>query len=325
MALPFVDLRQPLLDARFPLPLDRPFTFTQAAAAGIRSTELTRLVRVGLVRRMVPGVYVAAQATDTLELRVEALRLVVPPEAVVTDRTAGWLHGSRMTLAPGDHLLTPPLSVFDRKRGGRLRNDLTSSGQRMMDRRHVMEVHGLAVTTPLRTACDLGRLLHRDAAFAALDAMLALEVFDLEELCAEIEYFKGYRGVRQLRALAPEADKRSQSMGESVLRRRWLDCPGLPRPEPQVEVPGPDGQAYALDLGVRELRFAAEYDGERFHGPDRAEHDGSRRDWITGELLWTVRVLRKANLFGVHADAESILQSGIRAARAALGDPRTII
>jgi hypothetical protein len=325
MAIPFFDPRQPLLDTRFPLSLDHPFTRAQAAAAGIRSNDLTRLVRQGLLRRMLPGVYVAAQATDTLELRVEALRLVVRPGAVVTDRTAGWLHGAEMILAPGDHLVTPPLSVFDRKRGGRFRNDLTASGQRMMPVRHLVDFGGLLVTTPLRTACDLGRLLHRDAAFAALDAMLGLEAFTVEELCAEVEWFKGYRGVRQLRALAPEADGRSKSPGESVLRRRWLDCPGLPRPDLLVKVPGPDGVTYELDLAVRELRFGAEYDGEKYHGPEQLEHDTTRRRWITEEELWVLRVLRKANVYGVHADAESILRAGIRAARAALGDPRTFI
>ena len=70
-----------------------------------------------------------------------------------------------------------------------------------------MEVLGLRVTTPLRTACDLGRLLSRDRAFAALDTMLRLGAFDAEELWAETERFRGMRGVRQLRAFAPLADR----------------------------------------------------------------------------------------------------------------------
>lgn len=325
MALGFVDRGQALLDHRFPLPLTLPFTAAMARTEGIGSNQLTSLVHAGLLRRMLTGVYVAAQAPDTLSLRADGLSLVVPQSCVVTDRAAGWLHGAGMILAPGAHLRTPPVTVFDRKRGGRLRNDLTASGQRMMLKRDVMVVNGLSVTTPLRTACDLGRLLHRDSALAALDSMLRLEAFGQGELCAEVEVFKGYRGVRQLRALAPLADKRSQSFGESVLRLRWLDCADLPRPVPQVPVRSPAGYDYALDLGVEELRFGAEYDGEEFHGIDATEHDQDRRSWITGTLRWTLRVARRANVFGVHQDIDSMLYAGIAEARAALGDPRVII
>ena len=88
-----------------------------------------------------------------------------------------------MILAPNDHLLTPPVSMFVNRKGGRLRNELTRSGQRLLPKSDVMEVQGVLVTTPLRTACDLGRLLHRDSAFAALDAMLRLGAFDRDELC----------------------------------------------------------------------------------------------------------------------------------------------
>ena len=228
MAMPFLVPGQTLLDDQFPLPLDAPFTAAMAKACRIHPVELSRLVALGLLRRLVAGVYVAAQAGDSLALRVDALRLVVPPDAVVTDRTAAWLHGVQMALAPGDHLTVPEVSVFHRRRGCRLRNDVVASGQRMMPDEHVMEVRGLCVTTPLRTACDLGRVLRRDAAFASLDAMLRLGAFGKEELLEASAGFRGYRWVRQLRALAPLADARAESPPESVLRLRWLDCALLP-------------------------------------------------------------------------------------------------
>ena len=170
----YLDLGQPLLDGRFPLPLDAPFTAGAARGAGLGSNDLTRLVEENYLRRVVAGVYVAVQVPDSIGLRAAALRLVVPPDAVITDRTAGWLHGANMILAPGDHLAVPPVSVFVNREGARLRNRLTASGQRCLPRAHVMEVEGLLVTTPVRTACDLGRLLPRDWAFAALDSMLRL-------------------------------------------------------------------------------------------------------------------------------------------------------
>lgn len=321
MAMRFLTTGQPLLDDRFPLPLDQPFTRGTASAHGIGSNDLTRLTRLGLIRRLVENVYVVAQLPDSLDLRVAALRLVVPPGAVVTDRTAAWLHGADMVLAPNDHLIVPKVSVFHRSRGCRLRTDLTTSGQRTMPDSHVMEIGGVPVTTPIRTACDLGRLLHRDRAFAALDAMLRLKAFDKEALVAWSAGFRGYRHVRQLRGLAPLADGRAQSPPESVLRLRWLDCPDLPAPEPQRPVPAPPWvreENYWLDVGVDDLRFAAEYDGVEFHGEDREEHDDSRRTWIREHQRWTVEVVHKENLFGPRAEVERVLRRGVATARARL-------
>lgn len=327
MALQFLDERQALLDGRFPLPLDAPFTTRQASARGIQTHELTKLVRKALLRRMLPGVYVAAQVPDSLPLRAAALRLVVPPGAVVTDRTAGWLHGAERILAPGDHLEVPALSVFHRRRGCRLRNQLTDSGQRMMPDSDVMEIDDVLVTRPLRTACDLGRLLKRDQAFAALTMMLRLGLFSQEELVAAAAGYKRYRWVRQLRELAPMVDWRCESPGEAVLFLRWRDCPDLPVPQPQRRVRAPAGVYggyYFVDLGVDELRFGAEYDGEKFHGEKQAAHDGDRRNWITQEKGWTLCVVRKHNV-RKGGDVAQILRAGVAEARTALGNPRTFV
>jgi hypothetical protein len=315
--LPFLNPGEPLLGDRFPLPLDRPFTHADARAVGLGPYDLGWLYREGYLRRMVAGVYVAAQAPDAIELRAAALRLVVPSDAVVTDRSAGWLHGAEMILAPGDHLAVPPVSVFVNRRGSRLRNDITASGQRFLRREDVTEVFGLNVTTPLRTACDLGRLLGRDGAFAALDTMLGLNIFDKEELWAATDRFRGMRGVRQLRAFAPLADPRSESPAESITRLRWHDSGVLPRPELQIEVERPVHWSYRIDLGVEELRFGVEYDGEEWHRrtPERRARDRRRRTWLRDERDWIIEPVTKENVFGHDRDIESIIHNGIREAR----------
>lgn len=308
-----------LLDERFPLPLDAPFTATMARQQGINANQLTRLVQEGFLRRVLKGVYVATQVSDSLTLRTDALRLVVPEGGVVTDRTAGWLHGARMILAPNDHLVVPPVAVFMTAPGLRLRNDVCASGERTLEARDITTVRGIRVTTPLRTACDLGRLLHKDQAFAALDSLLGLGAFTRTDLVREVRRFRGYRGVIQLRALAPLADPRAESPGESILRLRWLEVPGLPRPEPQLAVDGPNGASYYLDLGVEALRFAAEYDGEAFHGEAHEEHDRRRRDWVERAHGYRFVVVRRHHLFGPQRQAQEMLIDGITRARAALG------
>ncbi|MBO9523395.1 MAG: hypothetical protein J7518_17840 [Nocardioidaceae bacterium] len=299
--------------SRADLDLSRPFSTRYARRRGLDRRQLARLLAAGLLVRPVHGVYHGAHLSDSLALRIACLRQVVPEDAVVTDRTAGWLHGARMILAPGSHLVVPPVQVFQAP-GHRLRNGLTDSGERMLRSRDVTEIEGLRVTTPLRTACDLGRLLHRDSAFAALDSMLGLGAFSSSELVAEVGRFRGYRGVRQLRAFAPLADPGSESFGESVLRLRWYDAGSLPRPRTQIVVVSPRGSFASLDLGDPELRYAAEYDGEDFHGPEHREHDVRRRNWLAAEG-WTVDVFRREDVFGRAQHAEFTLLHGVELAR----------
>jgi hypothetical protein len=294
------------------LPSDRPFTTAEAMACGVSARCLREATRAGLLTHPMRGVYFWACLSDTLALRIDCLKLVVPAECVVTDRTAAWLWGASMALNPGAHLSVPAVSVFCPP-GHRLRNGLVASGERTFAPGDVAELAGLHVTAPLRTACDLGRLLHRDQAFAAMDALAGLRSFPVDELVAATGRFAGYRGVVQLRSLAPFVDPDSQSPGESILRLRWLDV-GLPRPKCQVEVPAPSGGSYWVDIGLEGERFGAEYDGEDFHTEDDAEHDEGRRDWMRRTESWTIVVARKANIHGPHQDIHQML---VKAAREA--------
>lgn len=305
----------PFLGEDFPLPLDRPFTTVQAHAAGISRSVLARLIRESLVRRLLRSVYVAAQVPDTLGLRTQALQLIVPEDAVVTDWTACWLLTG--ALPPNQHVEIPPVSMFRLPGRGRLRNRLCHSGERGFAREDLMMVGGMRVTTPLRTALDLGRLTHRDLAIVALDALLATETFTRARLIADVERFRGYRGVVQLRELAPLADPRAESGPESVLRLRWNDLSHLPQPVPQVPVLSASGrELYRIDLGIEDLLFGVEYDGEEYHSSeqDRARDRARRRD-LEENFGWLIRPVTKHNVFGVTRDVERIIIEGIRQAR----------
>ena len=292
------------------LPPDQPFTSGSATEVGLTYEMLRQLVQLGVLCHPVRGVYYPAGIPDSLELRVAMLKLVVPPGAVATDRTAAWLWGAQRVLAPGAHLEIPPISMFCLP-GSRLRNKLVESGQRMLLPADTEMVDGLRVTTPLRTACDVGRLLHRDQAIGVLDALAALDRFDLPQLLVETARFRGFRGVLQLRYLAPLVDKRSGSPGESTLRLRWLEVP-LPRPECQVEVCGPDGRSFFVDIGLPDRRFGAEYFGEEFHGEDQREHDENRLSWVRGQERWTITVARKQNVYGAEQDVDGLLIADAR-------------
>ncbi|TNM39621.1 hypothetical protein FHP29_12150 [Nocardioides albidus] len=309
------------LPADFPLPLDVPFTTTLARReAGLLGKDLTWLVAQGFVRRLVKGVYVANQVPDSLELRCAALRLTVPSDAVVCDRHAGWLHGADMVLAPGEHLHLAPVCVFLPAAGRRLRNGLVDSGERTFARGDVVEIHGLRVTSPLRTTWDLGRNRYVERSLASMDQMLRLGQFTREELIAGVPRFRRMRWVRTLRVMVAYVDGRAESPPESILRLRWIQA-NLPTPEPQLEVFDVNGTFLArLDIGHAALWFAVEYDSDEWHStPEQLEHDRTRRALVEAETPYLIKAIRRENLFGPRSDAEVILRRGIVEARQRMG------
>ncbi|GAA4103268.1 type IV toxin-antitoxin system AbiEi family antitoxin domain-containing protein [Nocardioides kongjuensis] len=309
------------LPADFPLPLDVPFTTATARReAGLSPRQLAWLVEQGFLRRLVRSVYVANPVPDSLELRCAALRLVVPADAVVCDRHAGWLHGADMVLAPNEHLHLAPVCVFLPAPGRRLRNCLTASGERSFGPGDVVELDGLRVTSPLRTTWDLGRQRYVEPSLAAMDQMLRLGRFSAAELVAGVPRFKGMRWVTTLRLMVGYVDGRAESPPESILRLRWLQA-HLPRPVPQLEVYDVEGTFLArLDLGNEEIAFAAEYDGAEWHSsPDQLRHDRDRRALVENETPFRVVAVRKENLFGPRADVEAVLRRGVAEARRGRG------
>jgi hypothetical protein len=298
----------------FPLDPHLPFTRAQAKAAGLSRHTLDLLTAAGILRKPIRGVYMATELGDSLALRAACLRLVAPPDAVIVDRHAGWLHGATMVLQPNEHLELLPVTMFLPGGRGRLRNPLADSGERTFAPGDIVEVDGLRVTSPLRTACDLGRVRWPDLAIAALDAMLRLGVFSREELEAEVRRFRGMRWVTTLRAIAPLADGRAESPGESVLRLRCKEC-GL-GVEPQVEV-WVRGVLFArLDLASVDLLLAVEYDGVEWHtSPEQQAHDEERRTELSAGHGWLIRPFTKDEVFGRSRECDRILHEVAREAR----------
>lgn len=230
------------------LPLDRAFTPGIARAAGLERSALDRLHRAGLVRRVLRGVYAAAGAPDTPTFRAAAAALVVRRDAVVVDRTAAWIHGVDVRFPPAGATEPVPLDQVSR-------SSRDAVGTRALIGRDLAVVEGVHVTTPLRTALDLGRLLPAGRALGAIDALLATGSFTHTQLLAELARMTGFRGVGQLRSLAPQADPRAAGLAESVLRLHWNEA-RLPTPVPGMPVVA-GGRLVRLALGVDRRQFGA--------------------------------------------------------------------
>lgn len=242
------------LDPR--LPPGAPFTRAMARRAEVSDHAVTRMLRAGLLRRVLRGVYIDATAPETQRLRADALRLVLPEDAtrvVVTGRTAAWLHGVDLPRAEPDL----PVPVEWHRPAGRLATRAASrvGGRRVFGDRDVTTLEGVRVTTPLRTALDLGRTLPEDRALAALDGLMRAGGLSHGELLAELPRFTGQSGSPQLRRLACQADPRAVEPAESVLRLRWHQAE-LPTPVPGLTVQA-DGRIVRVALAVPPRRFGA--------------------------------------------------------------------
>lgn len=284
------------------LRLAEPFTFLEARRHGVSPAQLRTMVRTGLLRRVFTGVYVDSATPDTQLTRTQALAKILPPTAVVTDESAGWVHMIDLD-PPSAQMVAPPVTVFQNDGATRVRKAGTHGGQRHLLNRDVVVINGVRVTSALRTALDLGRLRQRDRAMASLDALLRTRLFTHEELLADMIRFKGMRGVVQLRELAPLADSRAESPPESIIRLRCLDY-GLPSLVPQLLVRREStGERAFLDLANESLRFAVEFDGRAWHeGDGDVRRDRRRRAWLRQEAGWHIAILAGSDVYGVPRD-----------------------
>lgn len=302
-----------LLGPGFPLPLDAPFTTAQARECGVSRRTFELMLRTGMIRCELRGVHAAAQAPNDPLMRAAALRLVLPPDAVVVDRTAAWLHGVDALRRSAVHA-PPPLDVIHTT-DTRMKRPGVDGSRRGLVPDDLTLVQGIPVTTRLRTALDCGRLLWRYDALAVIDGIVRLGT-DQEQMVRQLARFKGYRGVIQLRYLVSIADGRAESGPESALRLHWYDA-GLGRPECQWWVYDDDGTAlYRIDIADPATLYGAEYDGEEHHTEDAdIEYDLGRREWLEKHRGWKIDPFCKDPVFHHPELVPGLLRAGFVEAR----------
>ena len=236
-----------------------------------------------------------------LATRCAAARLVVNDGSVVCDRTAAWLHGVDVHSFSSMDLLPPIESCV--LRGSRSTERPECVGRtRDLTPIDWVDLHGLRVTSPLRTAADLACMLSRRDALAVVDALMRIHGLtrrDLRRLL--LRYFRR-RGVVQARQIVALADGRAESSGESWTRLEMVDR-GLPEPVLQHWVLVDRVPTYRLDLAYPHARIAVEYDGEEHHTSvtDR-QRDAQRREHLRA-LGWTVVVVTKRSFAYDEANA----------------------
>lgn len=208
-------------------------------------------------RRLLRDVYADARLPVTHGLYVAAARLIIPPQAVIAGRSAGWLYGGDELVAAADPV---EVLVADAHRFGPIAG-LRVHTTRQLAHRDIDDRDGLRSTTPLRTALDLARTAPNLAeAVTALDLLLARGVVSMARLEQAAAAWPRARGSAQARRAVRLADGRSESPQESRMRV-GLVLRGVTGLVPQYVVRH-DGRFVArLDLGDPEARLGVEYDG----------------------------------------------------------------
>lgn len=270
-----------------------PFTWATARSLGLTRRQLDDALDLQLVRRLLRGVYVDASLPDTPLLRAQAAGLVISRHAVLCDRTAAWVLGVEV-LAYRELDVLPPIESYVVRGHDPTDRPECDGGTRDLLPVDWFELDGVRLTTPLRTALDLGCKLRRRDAIAAMDALMREYGFTVQDLMTVLPRYFRRRGVRQLRGLVGLVDGRSESRRESWTRIEIVDH-GLPVPTLQYWVCVDGVPTYRLDMAYPHARVAVEYDGEEFHTSQQdRERDLERRKWLT-DHGWTVIVVTKAS------------------------------
>jgi very-short-patch-repair endonuclease len=257
--------------------LERPFIGTEAIAAG----ELTRGQLRWNYRAVLPGVYVAQGSEQTVAANAVAAWLWSGRRGIIAGRAAAALHGARWIDAGtpieliDDHTRRQPGVIVREER--LLLDEITTVGE-------------LPVTTPARTALDLGRHLPRDTAVAHLDALAAVTEVRRDDVDTLIRRHRGARGVRRARLAFDLHDAGAQSPRETALRLMLIDA-GLPRPRTQILVTDGRRQAF-LDMGYDEPKVGLDYEGGH-HSADRGQYvyDIGRAELIDSQGWTDIRVV----------------------------------
>lgn len=254
---------------------DWPFRGTEALAAGLVTPHQLR-TKFESVHR---NVYVPRGQPLTPVTRAVAAWLWSGRTATVAGLSAAALHGAAWI----DPWLPAELNrqTRDKTPGILLHSDALWDDE-------VCVRAGIQMTTPARTAFDLGRRKGFVNTVIRVDALMhatGLKTADIEPL---IDRHRGARGLMQLRRVLPMVDGGAESPYETKTRL-MLVTSGLPRPQTQIEVRGDWNTVLArIDMGWEEWKVGVEFDG--------AQHwtDPAQRTWDIDRLAeleargWTI-------------------------------------
>jgi very-short-patch-repair endonuclease len=238
-----------------------PFIGTEALRAGrLSQRELRRSCN-----RVYRNVYQRRGAEFTAQDRAVAAWLWSGRTSVVAGNSAAALLGAEWVDPQA-----PAELITDRKRPPPLivtRNETLLCGE-------TTTVGGVPVTSPARTAFDLGRRPGLTTAVIRVDALARATGLTVDQVEPLIDAHRGARGMKQLRRALSLADAGAESPQETRTRL-VLIAGGLPRPQTQIVAGN-----HRIDMGWEQWLVGVEYDGAQHWTDSRVRTNDIERTAI---------------------------------------------
>lgn len=194
-----------------------------------------------------------------------------------------WIDGTAAgALASTDHLRPPP--------GITLYRDAVPAVE-------IASHRGVALTSPLRTAFDLGRRLEFDRAVEAVDALYQSTEITRAALVGFAELHPGERGIVQLRSVIDASDEGAESPWETRTRLTLVRA-GLPRPDTQVTIRDCGRFVGRVDMVWERWRVIVEYDGDHHFEPEQRNRDVERWNALEAAGWRVIRVKARQLIHG---------------------------
>ncbi|SEH72940.1 hypothetical protein SAMN04489835_3379 [Mycolicibacterium rutilum] len=270
--------------------MEIPFVGSDAVAAG----RLTRAHLRSHYRPLYRGIYVPRHHRASLRERITGVALA-SPSAVIAGVAASAMHGAKWV---DDDVPVELVAAVRRQRGLIVRDETLADDE-------VTTVAGIRVTTPARTAFDLGRHQSRGRAVARMDALMNARPFAPEDVALLAKRHRGVRGLRRLRVALPLVDGGAESPRETWLRLLFIDA-GLPCPTTQYVVRDEFGRyVRRIDMVWEDFKVGAEYDG--------GQHLTSRRQYVLDvQVRRTLQRLRWHVVHVIKEDAKADVIAQVR-------------
>ena len=244
-----------------------PFVGTEALASGAMSRHQLRT----RYRAVFPNVYLAKDVQPSLELRITAAWLWSNRRATIAGAAAAAFHGAKWI--PENVPVELICGSTRSPHGVVIRRDALADGETQL-------LAGRAVTTPERTAFDIGRRGAIHSTVVRLDALARATGIKVDDVLRVAQAHPHSPGLRTLETALELVDPGAQSPRESYLRLLLIDA-GFPRPQTQIPVLGVDGIPVAyLDLGWEDWMVGVEYDGDLGTPPACGGHRTDRRQYV---------------------------------------------
>jgi hypothetical protein len=254
-------------------------------------------------RTIFPDIYLPRQLVPSLSQRTNGAWLWSGRNGVIAGRAAAAMHGALWVRAD-----TPIEMIWQCGRpppGIKVRNE-------RIDASDVVDIGGISVTSPERTAFDLARHLPRDLAVAHLDALARATGVAAPQVVLLAHRYPRARGLPRARIALSLMDGGSQSPQETRLRLILIDD-GLPPPRTQIVLSDGRNRAF-IDMGYDDPQVGFDYEGAH-HSEIRGQyvHDIGRAELIDSQGWLDIRVVAEhSRRFILHRAYQAFERRGWR-------------